>query len=84
MSSVSLHARALILFLMTHFFGPHFSGQASSPPMSPPLPQRPVPQRPPPAAADDIHEWDCQTCTYKHVGPEAGFLACSVCGSPRP
>ena len=27
--------------------------------------------------------WTCPTCTYRHEGKQAGFLACAMCGGVR-
>lgn len=42
-----------------------------------------VEQRAAPAAEAASARWTCPTCTYRHEGRQAGFLACAVCGSVR-
>ena len=52
---------------------------APAPPPAPP----PAPAPPPPAPAPPAR-WDCKICTYLHEPHEALFLACAICGTPRP
>lgn len=40
---------------------------------------RPEPTPAPEAASG----WTCPTCTYRHEGKQAGFLACAMCGGVR-
>lgn len=35
------------------------------------------------AVASGDTPWTCRLCTYIHEGPQAGFLACGMCGRPR-
>ena len=40
-------------------------------------------QRATPAPEAAFGGWTCPTCTYRHEGKQAGFLACAICGSVR-
>ena len=51
-------------------------------------PREGVSPRPDQAAAAPAPEaapagWTCPTCTYRHEGKQAGFLACAMCGGVR-
>ena len=44
-------------------------------------PEQAAPSAPAPEAASA--GWTCATCTYRHEGKQAGFLACAMCGGVR-
>lgn len=48
---------------------------------TPARPEQAAPPAPAPEAAPA--GWTCPTCTYRHEGKQAGFLACAMCGGVR-
>ena len=64
--------------------GPREAAAADAP--APPPTKRPrtrPPPPPPPPPGDAAAPWGCATCTYRHDGHEAAFLACAVCGASK-
>ena len=41
------------------------------------------PEPTPAPAPEAASGWTCPTCTYRHEGKQAGFLACAMCGGVR-